>query len=269
MANAHELFQAGKLTDAVKAATDMVRNNPTNVPARSLLCEVLCFSGDLERADKQLEAAMQIDANSAVGVSLIRHLIRSETCRREVFEQGRLPEFLTQPTAAQQLRLRALVSLNAKDSKAAQQYLEEAEELEVEVSGKCDGTPFTGMRDLDDLLGPNIEVFTATGQYYWLSAEQVLSLEFSPVEHLTDMLWRAAQVITVGDVSGRVHVPALYHNSHTSTDDRIRIGRSTDWVQENEESPAFGRGQREWLLGEDVVAITQVREITFDRQAPQ
>ncbi len=266
MANPHELFQAGKLTDAVKAATDAVRNSPTDVSARSLLCEMLCFSGDLERADKQLEAAMQIAADSAVGVSLIRHLIRSEICRREVFEQGRLPEFLTQPTAAQQLRLRALVSLNAKDSEAAQQHLQQAAELEVEVSGKCDGTPFVGMRDLDDLLGPNVEVFTATGQYYWLSAEQILSLEFSPVEHLTDMLWRAAQVMTIGDVSGRIHVPALYHNSHMSTDDRIRIGRSTDWLQDNEDAPAFGRGQREWLLGEDVVAITQVKEITFDKQ---
>ena len=266
MPNPIELFQAGKLADAVQVATDGVRNNPVDVAARSMLCEMLCFSGDLERADKQLEAAMQIDADSAVGVSLIRHLIRSETSRREVFEQGRVPEFLTQPTAAQQLRLKALVALIAKDGNAVAQYIAEAEELENEVSGKCDGKPFSGMRDLDDLLGPNVEIFTATGQYYWLAAEQILSLEFSAIEYLTNMLWRSAQVITVGDVTGRVHVPALYHDSHSSSDDRIRIGRATDWVQENEDGPAFGRGQREWLLGEDVVAITQVTEITFDKQ---
>jgi type VI secretion system protein ImpE len=268
MTNSVDLFQQGKLTDAVKTATDAVRNNPTDVGARSTLCELLCFSGDLDRADKQLEAAAEIDHNSVVGVSLVRHLIRSEMCRREVFEQGRLPEFLVQPTAAQQLRLRALVSLNGGDSENAVKLISEATDLEPEVSGTCNGNAFEGMRDLDDLLGPTIEIFTATGQYYWLSAEQIISLEFSPIEHLTDMLWRAAQIITVGDVSGRVHVPALYHGSHKSEDERIRIGRSTDWLQNGDAAPILGQGQREWLIGEDAVAITEVKEITFQSTAP-
>lgn len=261
-----ELFQNGQLNEAVQAATEAVRNNPTDIGARSTLCEMLCFSGDLERADKQLEAATQIDTDSAVGVSLMRHLIRSETCRREVFEQGRLPEFLTQPTAAQQLRLRALVSLIDGDHATAAAHITEAIELEPETTGECNGKAFVGMRDLDDLLGPNIEIFTATGQYYWLTAEQIISLEFSPIEHVTDMLWRAATIITVGDVSGRVHVPALYHNSHASTDENIRIGRATDWIQAGENAPTLGQGQRDWLFEEEAIAITQVKEITFNKQ---
>lgn len=262
-----ELFQNGQLNEAVKVATDAVRNNPVDIGARSMLCEVLCFAGDLERADKQLEAATQIDTESAVGVSLMRHLIRSEICRREVFERGRVPEFLAQPTPAQQLRLRALVSLKNDDAATAAKYIEEAIEQEPKLSGECNGKSFVGMRDLDDLLGPNIEVFTATGQYYWLAAEQVISLEFSPIEHLSDLLWRAAQIITVGDVSGRVHVPALYHNSHASADDSIRTGRSTDWIQQSESTPTLGIGQRDWLFDEDVIAITEVKELTFNKQA--
>ncbi|MEP3479188.1 MAG: type VI secretion system accessory protein TagJ [Fuerstiella sp.] len=262
-----ELFQNGHLDDAVISATEAVRNNPLDIGARSILCEVLCFAGDLERADKQLEAAIQIDADSAVGVSLIRHLIRSEICRREVFEQGRVPEFLAQPTPAQQLRLKALVSLNNDDCESAAKLIAEAFEREPEMTGECNGKAFVGMRDLDDLLGPNIEVFTATGQYYWLTAEQIISLEFSEIEHLSDLLWRAAQIVTVGDVSGRVHVPALYHNSHASADENIRTGRSTDWIQKSETAPILGVGQRDWLFDEDVVAITEVKEITFKKQA--
>ena len=184
-----------------------------------------------------------------------------------MFEQGRVPEFLAQPTPGQQLRLRALVALNNDDPATAMQHIEDAFQQEPELSGKCNGKPFVGMRDLDDLLGPNIEVFTATGQYYWLSAEQIISLEFSPIEHLSDMLWRAAQIITVGDVSGRVHVPALYHNSHASADDSIRTGRSTDWIQHSEGAPTLGVGQRDWLFDEDVVAITEIKEVTFNKQA--
>ncbi|MCA9050967.1 MAG: hypothetical protein KDA89_19655 [Planctomycetaceae bacterium] len=259
----HELFQAGKLSEAVSAATEVVRNRPSDVNARSVLCELLCFSGDLVRADKQLEAVMQIKADSAVGVSLIRHLIRSEMCRREVFDQGRVPEFLTQPTESQQLRLQALMALRENDSATAAKLIGEAAKQEPDLCGSCNDQPFEGFCDLDDLLGPMIEVFTATGQYYWLSAEQIVSLEFSGISHLTDMLWRAAEIVTVGDVSGRVHVPALYHNSHLAEDERVRIGRASEWLNADTGGPIRGAGQREWLIGEDVHTITEIKLLTF------
>jgi protein involved in temperature-dependent protein secretion len=77
------------------------------------------------------------------------------------------------------------------------------------------------------------------------------------------MLWRAAEIETVGDVSGRVHIPALYHGSHKSEDERIRIGRATDWIQHSDATAVRGIGQREWLVRDDAVAITSVKSITF------
>ncbi|MEZ6130736.1 MAG: type VI secretion system accessory protein TagJ [Planctomycetaceae bacterium] len=263
MTTVADLFRAGQLSEAVAAAVEAVRNNPTDIVARSTLSELLCFSGDLERADKQLDAAIQIDPDAVVGVSLLRHLIRSELSRREVMDQGRVPEFLVQPTEAQQCRLKALVSLREGDLAAAAQLLTEANDAEPDVSGECNGTAFEGFRDLDDVLGPTIEVYTATGKYYWLSADQIVSLEFSGIEHLSDMLWRAAEIQTVGEVTGRVHVPALYHGSHTAADQRVSIGRTTDWIQAGDGAPVRGAGQREWLVGEDVVAVTAVKTISF------
>lgn len=265
MSTVAEHFQAGQLSDAVTAALEAVRNKPTDITVRSALSELLCFSGDLERADKQLDAAIQIDADAVVGVSLLRHLIRSELSRREVFDQGRVPEFLVQPTEAQQLRLKALISLREGDAAEATQQLNEATEAEPDVTGVCNGQAFEGFRDLDDVLGPVIEVYTATGKYYWLSAEQIVSLEFSGIEHLTDMLWRAAEIQTIGDVSGRVHVPALYHGSHLADDQRVRLGRATEWKQVGDGAPVRGIGQREWLIGEDAVAITGIKSITFQK----
>jgi len=262
-----EFLQAGKLSEAVAAAVEAVRNNPSDIVARSTLSELLCFSGDLERADKQLDAAIQIDPDAVVGVSLLRHLIRSELSRREVLDEGRVPEFLTQPTEAQQARLKALVSLREGDHAGAKQLVEEANEAEPDISGTCNGTAFEGFRDLDDVLGPVIEVYTATGKYYWLSAGQVVSLEFSAIEHMSDMLWRSAQIQTIGDVSGRVHVPALYHGSHADDDPRVALGRTTDWKQTDDAGPVRGLGQREWLVGEDVIAITSVKTIEFQKSA--
>lgn len=262
-----ELFESGQLSDAVTAATENVRNNPSDLPARSLLSELLCFSGDFERADKQLEAATKIDPDAMVGASLLRHLIRSELCRREVFEQGRVPEFLAQPTEAQQNRLKALVSLREGDPKAASEFLSAAGELEQSISGVIDGQPFDEICDLDDILGPTLEIYTATGKYYWLSFEQVISLEFSAVEHLSDMLWRAAEIETIGDVSGRIHVPALYFGSHLSEDQKVRIGRATDWVQAGEDEPTRGSGMREWLVGEEVTTLIQVKYLQLTQES--
>ena len=266
MTAAIELFQSGQLSAALASATEAVRNQTSDIVARSQLSELLCFTGDLDRADKQLDAAMQIDAESAVGVSLLRHLIRSEKSRREVFSEGRVPEFLQQPTDAQQCRLKAVMNLRGGNFQDSADLVATALESESLVSGDADGTPFEGMTDLDDVLGPTIEIYTATGKYYWLSAEQVVSIEFSPVEHLSDMLWRAAQIQTVGEISGRVHIPALYHGSHESDDERIRIGRATDWIQRHE-SLTSGAGQREWLLGDDVAAITSLKSVSFQLAA--
>lgn len=232
-----------------------------------MLSELLCFSGDLERADKQLDAAAQIDPDSMVGVSLLRHLIRSELCRREVFEQGRVPEFLTQPSTAQQNRLKALVSLREGDTDSASELIKAASELEAPISGVIDGQAFDEICDLDDILGPTLEVYTATGKYYWLSFEQVISVEFSAVEHLSDMLWRAAEIETIGDVSGRIHVPALYYGSHVSEDQKTRTGKATDWIQVNETAPIRGSGLREWLVGEDVTTLIQVKHLQLSHES--
>jgi type VI secretion system protein ImpE len=263
----YEHFQSGQISDAVTAATEAVRNQPSDVVARSLLAELLCFSGDLERADKQLDAVGELDSDAAaVGVSLLRHLIRSELCRREVYESGRVPEFLTQPDVALQTRLRALISLRDGNAAEAADQVATAREQETAVSGECDGNAFVGMTDLDDLLGPTMEVYTATGKYYWLSLSQIVSLEMKPIQHLSDQLWRSADIETVGDVSGHVHVPALYYGSHTAGDQRLSIGRSSDW-QERHPGLTCGLGQREWLLGDDVVSINSVATLSFAQPA--
>jgi type VI secretion system protein ImpE len=257
------LFQSGDLSGALGMATDAVRSKPTDVRARSVLCELLCYSGELERAEKQLDAVLQSDPQTMNGVSLLKHLIRSELSRREVYRQGRVPDFVAMPTEPQKKRLEAVLCLRTGHTEDARRLCDEATELDPELSGQLNDQPFVGIRDLDDLLGPTLEVFTATGKYYWIGFEQITSLEFNPVEHLTDMLWRSATIETVGDVSGRIHVPALYEGSETSGDQRIRIGRATEWLQSTSTAPVRGIGQREFLVGEDVVSIMEIRRLTF------
>jgi len=263
------LFQAGKLTDAVQLAKEAVKSHPSDVAARSILCELLCFAGDLERADKQLDTITTLNPDAMQGVSLLRHLIRSEYSRREVFEEGRIPAFLEEPTAAQQNRLQALLCLREGNAAEAQRLIREAESQEVDVKGTLNGEPFSGFRDLDDVLGPIIEVYTATGKYYWFDRSQIVTLEFNPIQHLSDMLWRAGRIQTTGEITGRVHVPAVYHRSASSEDERIRMGRATDWIPQGDSEIVCGAGCREFLAGDDAVTLLQIKEVTFESSAAE
>ncbi|MEZ6062308.1 MAG: type VI secretion system accessory protein TagJ [Planctomycetaceae bacterium] len=262
-----ELFQSGKLSEAVTAATEAVRKKPTDLHARSTLCEVLCFAGDLERADKQLDAVATIDPEAMVGASMLRHLIRSEISRREVFSEGRVPELVEKPSEALQKRMQALLLIREGDAGKASALLAEAEELEVPVCGKLNGSDFEGIRDMDDLLGPVLEVFTATGNYYWIPFSQIHSLELDKVTNLTDMLWRGATIEATGDISGRIHIPAIYFGSEKHEDERVRIGRSTEWLQSSDDAPVRGAGQKEFLVGDDAVAVMEIRSLLLGSQS--
>jgi len=263
MSDLHELIQRGDLQGAVAASLERVRNHPADIPARSLLAELLCFTGDLERADKQLDALLRTDPSSLHGVSLMRHLIRAEVSRREVFEQGRIPEFSGPPSPALELRLRALTEFRNGCHNDAAALIQEAGELESELSGTVDGRPFTGFSDLDAILGPVLEVFTATGACYWIDCAQILRLDFEPVAHLSDTLWRAASIQTVDGIDGRVHIPALYYGSEKSSDPRVTLGRTTEWITSPDADIVRGAGQREFLTGDDVSAILSIRSLIF------
>ena len=262
MPDAIELFQQGKLQEAVTVAADLVKSRPSDITARSLFCEFLCYTRDWERADKQLDAITKLDSESMIGASMFRHLIRCEVARDEVFNKGRVPQFVDKPSDVTQKRLEALTSLREGDGAASVKLLAEASELEPELSGKYNGNAFSGLRDLDDLLGTVLEVFTATGEYYWVNLAQVESLEFEKPSNLIDQLWRRARIETVGELSGHIHIPAIYFASGANEDGRVQIGRATDWV---EPAPGLirGQGQREFLVGEEAVTILEFRNLTL------
>src|SRR5271166_984957 len=89
--NAQELFRAGRLAEALKALSAEVRDNPTDARRRTFLFELLCFAGDYDRADKQLEVLGQAGPTSEMGVVLYRSALFAERQRHDLFERGELP----------------------------------------------------------------------------------------------------------------------------------------------------------------------------------
>ena len=93
--SARELFQAGKLNEAVQALGVEVRDNPTDVRRRTFLFELLCFAGDYQRAEKQLDVLASDGSAAEMGALLYRAALHAERLRQGIFEKKNYP--LTAP----------------------------------------------------------------------------------------------------------------------------------------------------------------------------
>jgi type VI secretion system protein ImpE len=264
MPTASELFDTGDLSASIEAALRHVRKHPTDTGSRGFLCELLCFAGQWERADKQLEAIVQQDAEAMVGAGMIRQLIRAENARSQFYREGRVPELVGEVEPLLRRHLEASVCLREGDIPRAAELLAEAEEQRKPVAGTCNGEAFGDWRDLDDLCGPFFEVLTATGKYYWLPCDQVAALEFRPPRQARDLLWRAAHVTFADQRDGEIYLPALYAQSFDTEDDRLKLGRATQW-HGGDGAPVRGVGQRMFLVGEEARSVMELERVEFER----
>lgn len=259
--SAADLFRAGKLDEAIASAQAALRKAPTDLGARVLLAELLAFAGNLERADVILDAASTIDPSTAMVVAEFRQLVRADMARRQLFRDGRVPEFLAEPTDAQRLQLAALVALRAGDAADAAKGAAAAEAARPRTPGSHGQTAFDDFRDVDDLLAGSFEVLTTTGKYYWIPTERVLSVEFHAPKRPRDLLWRRASMSVNQGPDGDVYIPTIYATDETMTDLQ-RLGRETDWRQSGN-GPVRGVGQRVFLVGDDDLALMDLTALRF------
>lgn len=259
---AQDLLNA-PLDEAIAAMNGRVKANPSDAKPRIYLAELLCLAGNLERADLQLDTASKVDTTVAVWVAAFRNVLRAELSRREVFEQGRAPEFVGQPGPVLTAHLKALLALREGAGAEAADLLALAETARKAVAGQCNGSAFEDFRDLNDLTANFLEVLTGGGAYYWIPLDQIGSIEFLAPQRTRDLIWRRARVEVTDGPEGEVFIPTLYAGSHDATcANDIRIGRATDWV-ELEGGVVRGLGQRSFLVGEEDLSIMALEAIEF------
>jgi type VI secretion system protein ImpE len=259
---AYELYRQARLDEAIEAALHRVKAAPTDLDGRLLLCDLLCFDNQLERADRQLDVVVQQDAGMAAGIGLYRQLVRAELARRDVFQSGRPPELMNEITGVFELHMRAAMALREGNVHEAGDCMRQAEPLRPSLQGECDGQTFAELRDLNDLTAPFLEVLTSTGKYYWIPWERIEKLEFRPPKYLRDLIWRQTDMVIREGPEALVYVPVLYPETHRSTDPELRLGRRTDWV-ETPGGPTTGLGQRTLLVGDVDQAILSIGRISF------
>ena len=260
------LFYAGKLDAAIGAANAAVRRAPTELGGRILLAELLLFAGNLERCDVVLDAAAQADSTAAVVVAEFRQLLRAETARRQLNRDGRVPEFLGEPTPALKAALAEFVALRGGDAAEGERQAALAEKLRPRAPGArgqvADETRFSDFRDTDDLYAGFFEILTTTGKYFWVPTERVVSLEFHPPRRPRDLAWRRATISVRDGPDGEVYLPAIYACAEPSLADDLRLGKATDWLQRND-GPVRGVGQRMFLVDDEALSLLSLQSLRF------
>lgn len=235
--NPLELYRAGRLNDAIKALGAELRDNPTDVRRRTFLFELLCFAGEYDRADKQLEVLAQAGPQSEMGVLLYRSALFAERQRQDVFERGEFP------------------GAQAADDDSPSR------------GGTANGKSFTYFSDADPRTGAKLEIFAA-GNYLLLPLEHVAAIEIPPPTKLRDLIWTPAAVRTTaafkGTELGEVLLPVLAPFSWRHPDEAVRLGRMTVWEKPQGGEYQVPYGQKMWVVDEEEIPFLELRALEFN-----
>jgi type VI secretion system protein ImpE len=232
---ARELYQAGKLKEAIAALNVEVRDNPGDVRRRTFLFELLAFAGDYERAEKQLGVLAGGSGEAQLGTVIYRSSLHAERTRRELFTKK---DFPASPG-----------------------------ESDAELTGTLNGQPFTVLSDGDPTIGPRLEAYAA-GSYIWIPFKHIDSIECEAPKRVRDLLWIPALIRTGPAFKmmelGEVLLPALTWDASQSEDDLVRLGRVTNWV-EDENGNVKPVGQKMLLADGEDIPILELRKLEFTR----
>jgi type VI secretion system protein ImpE len=263
--DARNLIMAGRLAEARKQLTEEVKAAPADPGRRTLLFQVLAFCGEWDRAERHLEVIVSQEAKSETGVQVYRNILHAEKERSEVAKRLGRPSVLPKAPPYFELYFDALEKLSKGDVKGAAQGFDQISAVRPVVSGTINGKSFEGFEDTDTFLSLFLEGIVHD-RYVWIPLEAIRELIIAEPKTLFDLLWIPTHVTTQEGLSIGCYLNVLYPDSSSQEDDRVKLGRMTDWIPLA--GPFFkGIGQHVFQIGEKEMAILEIREVSFKNLA--
>lgn len=262
------LFNQGKLTEAIAEGNAAVGKNPRDLPLRLVLVQLVCFTGNWDRVEKIAQQLKLLDTDSEhiALTGMIDNLSIAEIQRAAVWNDGMVPEFLETPDAITNKLLWAASCLRSGEVAKYQEALQHVIENAPQVNLNIDGQSYEGFRDLDDLTPTVFEAFTVQGNYVWLPHHLVKDIQVARPTRLIDHLWNKARITLHDGTNLAMFLPGLYVNSiDDQSNDSLRLGRETAWP--DAESPslaAMGRGRRIFGAGDDEFTLFDFQDASLE-----
>jgi type VI secretion system protein ImpE len=260
--DARELLGAGKLSAALEQLNQDVRAHPVDHRPRTFLFELLCFTGDYERAERQLDVLAQQNPEIETGVVIYRNVLVAERARIAVATKDSLPTFILEPPPFVALHLAAMHRLREGQPAEARVLLMQAAEAQPKSSGKVNGAAFSDFSDGDAVLSPFLEVIIKD-RYVWVPFVQIKQFSVAAPKRLRDLLWVPGTLETLNGPAGEVLFPVLYSRSFRNDDEQVKLGRMTEWEDAGEDLQR-GVGQRMFFVDDGEKSILEIHQVEFD-----
>lgn len=257
------LITEGKLTEARRYLVEAVKSSPADLSSRTLLFQILAYLGEWDKAQGQLEVIATQDAARELGVSAYQNLIQAEIERIDVFQSKRNPSFLPKSPDYLESYESGLRHLENSEFDKAEADFKQIDAQCGQISGTVNGKEFTGFKDTDTRLSYFLEAFVHE-RYVWLPLESLREMSLPSPKTLLDLLWTSAQITTWEGLTLNCYLPALYPQSFRHEDNRLKLGRLTDWIDLGGDF-CQGVGQHVFSIGEAEMGLLEIREVKFNQ----
>ena len=258
-----ELIMAGNLSEARRQLIEDVKSSPSDMGKRTLLFQVHTLLGEWDKAERQLDVIATQDSSRETGVQVYKNLIQAERERMEVLKTNRRPSFLPETPPYLELYSVACEKLNSKKTDEAIEIFDKINSQLPVLSGTINGKYFSGFNDIDISLTFFLEAIVHE-RYIRIPFESLREVSITPPKSLFDLIWIPAHITTWNELTISCYLPVLYPGSFLHEDDRVKLGRMTDWVPAG--GPfSKGMGQHVFLIGEEEVGILDIREVVFNK----
>jgi type VI secretion system protein ImpE len=232
--SARDLWEQGRLPEAIARLSAGLRTEPGDRAARTFLFELLLIEGEWDRAARQLAALRGDSPASELALLPLAQAIESERLRHAWFA--------------------------AQDTAQA-----DADVSESTASGVLNALTFTHLTDADPLVGAHLEVFHA-GRYLRIPLSQIATVRLDAPVQLWHTVWIPAVVRLTSDeqgtAMGRVLLPTRSWGSERESDPAVRQGRTTIW-RECDGALVRPFGQKVLLADDADVGLLDVRSLNL------
>ncbi|QNE32481.1 virulence protein SciE type [Sphingomonas sp. NBWT7] len=244
MTEADDLLRTGDLDGARRALVEVVRRDPSDVPTRLFLWQLLAVAGEWAKAKSQLATLAQLSPDAQMLSIVYGQALDAEATRAAVLA-GRERAVIHGGSAWAGGVAEALMVEAAGDTVQADALRQAAFDQAPDTPGSLDDAAIDWIADADPRFGPTIEVIIG-GQYGLLPFDAVEKLSSEGPKDLRDLVWYPVELTLRAGPRLAALLPVRY--PQLSDDAAERAARATRW-----DDRGHGVGQRLWATsdGED------------------
>jgi type VI secretion system protein ImpE len=259
---AEQSLKGGDPAAALAHLQEQVRAKPADSRLRIFLFQLLCVTGQWDRALTQLGVASNLDPETLAMAQTYGDAVRCEAVRDQVFAGRKSPLIFGEPDQWLALLIESLLVAGGGELERSSELRTLAFDAAPATSGTVDGRPFEWISDADSRLGPVLEA-VINGRYYWVPFSRLIKIEFEPPEDLRDLVWLPARLQFANGGESVALIPTRYPGSSASADGLIALARKTVW-EEIAADTHRGLGQRIFTTDAEEVPMLETRAILLE-----